>query len=218
MQSKISEQYFLLAENTGNRSAIMRGIRRRAYLTACILFDMQLGQLVKFSNNCIEVIAPLPREYAFLNPVVDSIDDRISKTAKNSLRHLILNRQINRAVYDGVGKRLLAKNQVTKTTSRGLLFSHDKYDPTPEAQQRVIQHIRETFLNQQQPSAEIVALVSSLSRTRILKDYFDKSELAAIKERLAVLRADAGYNDFFKFAKWIDEFITTIILAASSHG
>ncbi|MGP3640868.1 GPP34 family phosphoprotein [Lentilactobacillus hilgardii] len=219
MKSDISEMYLLLNETDGNRSAIMRSMRKRAYLSASVLFDLQLGGIIKLTDKGMQVIAPLSKDYGFLNPVLDILNDRENKSSKNSLRHVVLNRKINRIVYDGIGEKLLFKNKATKTSNRGLIFSHDKYIPRAEAKKLVVNQIKVELLGSNTASLEIVALVANLSRSRTLKNYFDKDQRAQLTQQVKDLRHNPEYETFFKFAKWVDDFITAIIVAASSsHG
>ncbi len=218
MRSDIAEMYFLLAETDNNNHTIMRNSRKRAFLTVGILFDLQLNHITTMTKSSIAVTTPLPKEYGFLNPIIDIIDDRHTKSIKNVLRHVALNRRINQAVYDGIGERLFFKNQVVKTTTRGLVFSHDKFTPKAPFREAILTRIRHEFLENQPASVDLIALVSLLSGSRLLKNYFDQSELKQLGQRVHKLQQEPQFTDLFNFTKWINDYIRTMIVAAASSG
>lgn len=220
MQIDISEMYFLLTETNDNGNAIMRNMRKRAYLTVSSLFDLQLSNVIVRHDKTLIVNQPLPTDFSFFNVIVEVVEDRRGKSFKHILRHLVLNRKINRTIYEGIGQQLLFQNKATQTMAHGLLRRHISFSPKQPAIDSVITEIHHELLaSHSHPSLKIVALVALLNRSHVLRNHFSKSEQAQLTKRLKQLQQQSEYTEFFEFAKWIDDFITAMIVAASSsHG
>ena len=147
--------------------------------------ELQLEKCIKIDNKVVIIEDQLPDNRNHLRPLYDFIDQQNPIKLKKILDAYLLSFSDKNLteLIDSVGVSLERKN-IVKTAESGMFFKREKYIPTVEAVNYIIDMIKSEFLETDFFSDELIILVALLNQSKLINLYFSKFEQEELNNKL----------------------------------
>jgi len=137
----------------------------------------------------------LDDSFSYLRPLYDAI---ASQKKPRNLKSFVT-WEFKPRLYNGtlfaIGASLAALGHADELSPQGFLKRKTKFAPKPEATATAIGKIQAGLLESESGSitGETLCLTALLDKSKLLKDFFSKDELEALKKRIEEARSSEAY-------------------------
>lgn len=174
------------------------------------LLEMEAESCISVVGKKIAVRGKLPENLSVLAPLYHTLrKKRPTKLQKILDRYLLsCSRKRLRALSASIMAPLREENLAVSVFS-GLIKKREQFAPTKEAQEQVIQKIRQELLENATLTENTAALALLLNKAGCLKHYFSKQERKELKIRLEEIKNGDGDK---RIKDWLNQTETMLTL------
>lgn len=214
----LSQQYLICCVNQRGKISGYAA-EKRVCLIAAALLELRLEGSVRIEQKKVIAIRPPQGGCSHLQPLYDFIAE------KGPIKILKLLDAYNMSLTDkkfhelfcSIGDSLVQLNLVTPSRG-GLLRKEQRYLPSPETVNRIIDRLRTEFLGRGKLAGDTAAMMVLLERSKLLRDYFSKFEQQQMKDKLKVAMDSADGQLVRQMVISIEQVLTVISIASAAPG
>lgn len=207
----ITQEYMLCALNKKGRFPLLSDGIPVCFVAGALL-ELLGNESVKIQDKKCIINKELDEAFGYLHPLFSFIERSKPRTIKDLAGDYVLtlrSKKLNDLIQS-VGNSLVQADCVHETKRTGIFGGEKAYFvPSVERIEHVVQKVRAELLENGDLSDETVGLVSLLSKSGLLKQYFSKYESKQLKERLIEIRN----SDSNRLVKEMLDHIDTIMMA-----
>lgn len=209
-RKSIAQEYFLLALNEkGNFSAMYRE-EAKAGIVAAGFMDLRLADVLTIEKKKILITRDLPSKLQHIASLYTYLKEKPRSIHQLMSAYLASTGSRIKQLTSDLGESLLADGSVTRETG-GLFGNKTSYIPEKIYKARLIERIRSTITADTQISPHDTALISILKETKNFNLYFDKSERAALKEKLKEMKQDPQNKQLADMIHYVNNLTAAIV-------
>lgn len=214
MELITAEKYLLITERIGKRPMLRTRFTSQAYFVLAVFLDLTANHVISLKGDRVtfDQSVQLPDYLSVFDKELAealSQDDHLENALKPVTSWDIANQ-----VYDGIGVKLLANQQVKQVTFQNNLKPHTIYEPTDQARQAVSTWLMDQATRFADVSAlnlfEILRQMAALkwvvpdeqNRQRLMEKASQQSEDAAI-QKITAVAADVITQKRFWLDSWL---------------
>lgn len=211
----ITQSYMLCALNEKGKLPAM-SMEIPTCIVAGSILDLILEKYITIENKKLSAVARPGENHQYLITIYDYIEKKgtikLDKLASEYC-FTATNKKMNILIHN-VGESLAAQNCVISQQG-GVFGNKDIFIPNREMVDRVIQHIRAELLEDGDLSDEMIALVSLMNKSGMIKRYFSTYEKDLLKLRLKEIKKSASHKVVSELVDYVTTMFVVIITASS---
>lgn len=189
-------------------------------ISTCVLagslIELLQAQVIKIDNRSISITSELVNELHYLKSIYNEINKHKSIEINNLIKMYVMSltdKKLKILISD-LCSELESKQCVTKHIGK-VLFNSERFIPNEECVDYVVEKIRAELLEEGIISDEVIALVSLLDKSNLLKKYFSKYESKKIKQRLEEIKCTHSNVLVKQMIDYVDSIMSSITIFSS---
>lgn len=217
IRKSIAQDFFLLAVGENGGMAPLRREVSNAGLVAAGVLDLEAAGAVSVEKKKIAAVKPLPAGLSHLEPLHSYLSEKPRSFIRLMSDYLAGGSARMQAVYEGVGKSLLADGSAAEGAG-GFFGNKQVYTPVRARKAELVGKLRETLLGGGAVPALDMGLLLLLKESKNLGQYFSKFEDGARKARLKALRKNPRNEKVAATAKLAADLMKAAAACLTSFG
>ena len=217
IRKSIAQDFFLLAVGENGGMAPLRREVSNAGLVAAGVLDLEAAGVIASEKKKVTVLKPLPAELSHLEPLYHYLSEKPRSFTRLMSDYLVGGSARMKAVYESVGKSLLADGAVTEGMG-GFFGNKQVYIPDRARKAELVGKLKETLLGGGAVPALDTGLLLLLKESKNLGQYFSKFEDGERKARLKELRKNPRSEKAAAAVKEAEDLMKAAAACLSSYG
>lgn len=210
---KLTEEYLLCTMN--KKGMISLSDEYAIALGASALIELLHQGFIAIEDKKVVIKKDLTDEYKYLSAVYEVIQTHKPMNAKNIGELLFFSSKNMKRLFSDTKSLLEKDGCLVKKTGEGFFKRRTVLVANENCVNSIVEKIRAELLEDGSIDENMLALVSLLEHTSIIKNYFSKHEQDRFRLRLKEIKKDEKYKLITEIIDYTEAIFVSIIVAAT---
>lgn len=202
-----TQEFYLCSINEKGKPGFSKSSEIAVCLLVGCLLELQDGGYLELEKKRYHAAKPWDNAIPYLQPVYEYVaTSKRGKKIESFTNQFSEGKHANE-LMQAIGSSLAEAGCATEIPGQGLFGPKVRYAPNQTCTDQVVEGIREELLGTQPVEKKTAIVTAFLSKSGLMRDYFSKDEIKAMKDKLDQIKKD----DTFRTVKQALDHLEAII-------
>lgn len=209
-----TQEFYLCSINEKGKPGFSKSSEIAVCLLVGCLLELQDGGYLELEKKRYHATKPWDNATPYLQSVYEYVaTSKRGKKIESFTNQFAEGKHANE-LMQAIGQSLAEAGCATEIPEQGLFGSKVRYAPNQACTDQVVEGIRAELLGAQPVEKKTVIVTAFLSKSNLLRDYFSKDEVKAMKDKLDQIKKDDTYKTVKQALDHLEAIIAVILLSA----